>query len=344
MRRVPVADLTDFGVRFLTSKGVPEAAAKCVAEVVVKTEACGISTHGLAVFGYLAGNLGTEINPAAEPSVIRETAAMALIDGNSGIGQLAMKLAVEIAADKAAAQGVAMVGVRNASWLGALGVHLMPLAERGLLAQLWAQTSTCKDCAPYGGIDARFSTNPVALAFPTGGDPVIADVSTAVMSLGKAYQLIRAGEKANERAFLDRDGDLTDDPNVMEHEGTMLFLGGEHFGHKGYGLSLWCEALTALVGGDCNNPEAKTRQSFHLTVASPATFSGAESYDKEIKRFVAHVMSSRVRPGFERIRLPGERAYKAMRDAAENGIALDDARIEQLQSIAKTCNIRGIPE
>jgi len=341
MRRYPWKDLVDFSVAFLTGKGLSEADAAYVGEVAVKTEAMGIHTHGLVLLPYLDGKLGNDLDATARPAVVRESGASALVDGNSGLGQLAMRLAVELASAKAQSHGVGMVAARNCSWIGALGAYLVPIAEEGLMAQLWAQTSTCRDCAPIGGIDARFSTNPVALAFPTDGDPVIADFSTAAVSMGKVGRMIREGEKAPAPIFMDKEGNLTSDPVVVRDGGTILFTGGEAQGHKGYALSLWCEALTALAGGDCNNPKAAQRQSFSLVVADPDAFAGREAYLREMKRFVAHVKSSRLRPGFDAIRLPGERALASLRRSEREGVPIEEALVKQLGELAEANRIRN---
>ena len=343
MQYVPWDELVEFGVRLLTRKGMPQANARYVAEVAVKAEAFGRHTHGVALFAYLDKMLGSEIDAQAEPTVVREGGATALIDGDRVVGQLAMKLAAEVATTKARTEGLAMVAVRNTFWLGALGVHLMPLAEAGFLAQLWAQTSTCQDCAPFGGIDARFSTNPVALAFPTGADPVVADFSTAGVAMGTVAQMIRLGQKADGDLFMDKNGDLTDDPNVVTQGGTILFVGGEKRGHKGYSLSLWCEALAAMAGGRCNDPQAKTRQSFNLTVMDPEAFAGREYYDAEMNRFMAHVKSSRPRPGVKAIRVPGEQGYQSLREARIQGVPLEESTIERLDVVARDNNVPGIP-
>jgi len=344
MRNISMETLVEFGVGLLTQKGVPEATARHLAGVVVDTEAFGVSTHGLVQFSYFDRQVGNAIDPRAEPVVVTEKNASALIDGNRAFGQLAIKRATEIALEKAGQCGVAMVGVRNSFWLGALGVYLIPVAEAGFFAQLWAQTSTCKDCAPFGGIDAKFSTNPVALAFPTGGDPVIADFSTAAMSMGKVGRMVRLGQKAEEPLFLDSEGNLTSDPNVVRQGGSILFVGGERLGHKGYALSLWCEALTALAGGDCNNPEAETRQCFNLTVIDPEAFAGRNYYDTEMKRFVAHVKASRRLPGVEAIRLPGERGLKSLREARQRGIPLEDTVVETLNKLALKNSLPELPQ
>ncbi len=335
MRCVARETLVDFGVQLLTGKLVPEENARFIADIVVDTEAFGVTTHGLVQFSYLAGQLGKDIDPKAEPVVVNEKAASAVIDGNGACGQLAMRLAGEVAVKKARECGLAMVGVRNSFWIGALGIYLIPLVREGLFAQLWAQTSTCKDCAPVGGIDAKFSTNPVALAFPTVGDPVLADFSTAAVSMGKVGRMVRLGEQAEEPIFMDAEGNFTTDPAVVRDGGSILFVGQRLLGHKGYALSLWCEALTAMAGGSCNNPDAPSRQCFNLTVIDPEAFAGRDYYNAEMQRFVAHVKASRRLPGVDSIRLPGERGFHSLRQAEEQGIPLEDSVLKGLNELAQ---------
>jgi len=179
-----------------------------------------------------------------------------------------------------------------------------------------------------------FSTNPIALAFPTGGEPVIADFSTATMSLGSAMSLIQKGAKADAKRFLDSKGEPTDDPKVLKEGGTLMFMGGDVDGHKGYALSLWIESLVALSGASANNPELPNLQSFMLMVLDPEAFAGKDYYLKEMKRFVAHVKSSRARPGFQSIMLPGEAGLGRLAECRQKGIPLDQSKIEMLNTLA----------
>lgn len=39
---------------------------------------------------------------------------------------------------------------------------------------------------------------------------------------------------------------LIDGREGFFEQGSILFLGGLNYGHKGYGMSLWCEATAAL--------------------------------------------------------------------------------------------------
>lgn len=335
MKRIPVNELVDFGVRLLKSKGLPEPSALYCAQIAVTAEAMGIDTHGLALLGHLNSLLGKKIDPAAEPVIGSDKGAAAAIDGNRAPGPLAMKAACALALEKARSFGIGMVTVNNTFWLGPLGVYLVPVAEKGMMAQAWAQSSTCRDCAPVGGIDARFSTNPMALAFPAGDGMAFADFSTAAVSMGKVGKMISAGEEASEPIFMDADGNYTTDPKVVKEGGSILFTGGRHHGHKGYGLSLWCEALTALAGGDCNNPEADGRQSFAVLVIDPEAFAGNRHYLAETERFIRHLKSSRLTEDAGEIRLPGERALRQLRDSEENGVPVGGKRLKQIHSIAE---------
>lgn len=340
MAKVSVKELTEFGVRLLVKKGVPREKALYLADIAATTEACGISTHGAVMFGYYDAMVGARIDPVADPAVVVDKGAVAVIDVGRSFTQLAMRLAVGLAREKAHRHGVAMVAARNGSWLGALGVYVLPLAREGFFAQLWVQSCACKDSAPYGGIDARFSTNPVALAFPAPDGPVIADFSTAAMSMGRVRRLTLRGQRAPEPVFFDKAGRLTDDPGAMTGGGAMLLAGGLREGYKGYALALWCEALTAMAGGNCNNPTLEQRQCFNLMVIDPGAFGALEHYRAEMERFVRHVRSSRVQDGVDAIRLPGERMLRRLAESERDGVPLEPEVLDALNEVARR---NGLP-
>ena len=331
--------MEDFSTTLLTSKGVPEKNARYIAEMAVKTEAMGITTHGLSVLSYLDKQIPEIFLPQTEPEVVREKGAVALIDGKNGFSQIALKKATEMAIEKASEMGIAMIAIKNTCWLGALGPYLEPIARSGFMAQLWGQSSQCSDCAPTGGIVPKFSTNPVALAFPTAGDPVVADISTATVSMGAVMRMAKNNEKALDNIFMDKEGRATDDPHAMLDNGSIFFLGGPHYAHKGFGLSLWAEALTAMAGGSSNNPEIEQHQSLNLMVVDIDAFFGKDYFQQEITRFVAHMKNNTLRPGSDAIRLPGERAFKSLEHAKKQGLALDDTRLKALNDIAQQNSI-----
>ena len=348
MPTISMKNLVDFGTRFLVRRGVPLRDAEYIAGVAVTAEAMGITTHGLVQLSALEGGIGKSIDPAKQPRVIKDKGASALIDGDGAIGQIAMRLAQELAVRKAKEHGVAFIGVGNTSWIAALSVYLIPLARQGLLAQVWCQSSQCQDCAPIGGIDPRLSTNPIALAFPTGGDPVVADFSTAAVSMGATSRMARSGQKAKHPIFMDDKGKITTDPAAMVDAkgtrggGSILFWGGESEGHKGYAMSLWCEAMTAISGGRTNDPKAPQRQSFSLMVLDPEGFAGREHFEAQIQHLISWLRSSRLRPGQDRIRLPGQRSQENLRQSEKQGVPVDEKVLANLNALAAKYEIPGV--
>ena len=146
--------------------------------------------------------------------------------------------------------------------------------------------------------------------------------------------MAQSGQHAPEPIFLDSDGNLSTDPKAALEGGSVLFIGGANFSYKGYGLSLWSEAIAALAGGQCNNPETKTSQSASLTVIDPRSFAGHDYFYGEIERFKAHMLNSRVRPGFDGIRLPGQRVTHNLRESERTGIPVEEGLLETLNALA----------
>ena len=343
MPRISQQDLIAFGTRLLSAKGLKQSDAHYLAANATEVASMGVTTHGLPQLCVIVAAIDRgDIDPRGTPAIIREKAAIALIDAKGAPGQLAMRLAIATAMNKARQAGVGWAGVSRTTWIGALGVFLVPVAKEGFFAQMFAQDSHCQDSPPAGGIDAMFSTNPIALAFPTDGDPIVADFSTCAMSMGKTTQLARQGRKAPAKIFFDRDGNPTDDPKVVSatsEGGSIQFMGGDHNEHKGYALSFWIEALTAMIGGACNNPDLPLRQSFSVCVIDPNAFADSAHYLAEIERFKKRVKSSRVRPGFGEIRFPGERSQRLARESASQGVEVANDLFEQLNGLARAAGV-----
>ena len=89
--------LVELGTAFMTKRGVPEANATYLAQVIVEAEAFRQTTHGLAQFLVIHNSLGKTIDPEAEPSVVAQRGATALVDSSRCFGNLAMKTARELA-------------------------------------------------------------------------------------------------------------------------------------------------------------------------------------------------------------------------------------------------------
>lgn len=339
--RISIAELENFGRVLLAKRGVSAGDAQYIAHVAAWTEAFRQSTHGIEQLAALDKRLGHSAFPEARPVLLRESVATAAYTGRRCIGQLAMRAAVETAVAKALRCGTSVVTVANTEWIAALAVYLVPLARSGLVSILWCQSDRGHACAPLGGLDARFSTNPMAFAIPTDGDPIVADFSTTTMSNGTARMMRDAGQLCDVPRFLDKQGNPSRDPAVIKAGGTMMFMGAEADAHKGYALSILAEALAFMGGAEREGERSPWFQSFALLVMDADAFGGRDAMKQRIERFVSHLKTSRLRPGYDSIRTPGEAGFRRLAQAEKSGVPLSVEKVAMLRRMAEENGIDG---
>ncbi len=334
--------LSDLGARLLTGCGVEPGVADRCAELAVFSQAFGAPSHGMRLIKHTVDGVEAgRLNPAAQPVIARDHGASFLIDGRDCLATPALDLAKQCTVRGARRYGIAAASVRNIAWAAALGPHLHELPSAGLCAQLWVHFAPGKVCAPHGGIDGRFSTNPIALAFPVGeDDAMIADFSLSAHSMGVRGLMLRAGQRSPEASFFSPDGTLTDDPAVLDEGGSMMPVGGANFGYKGHALELFSEMTALLAGNPPNTPDhAQPRQSAMLIVIDPQRFAGLEHLVESMQAYAGHLKTSRLREGFKEIRLPGPRGARAVREARARGVDVPDHTLADLAELAAS---RGI--
>jgi LDH2 family malate/lactate/ureidoglycolate dehydrogenase len=123
--------LRDFAAAAFESVGLRPRDARAVAELIAAAELQGSEGHGIMrVPHYIRRIKAGGVNVAPNIRVVEERAAMALVDGDNGMGHLVMKRAAEIAIAKARTAGSAWVGTRWSNHAGPASLYArMPLAE-----------------------------------------------------------------------------------------------------------------------------------------------------------------------------------------------------------------------
>src|SRR5258708_24519388 len=101
---------------------------------------------------------------AAQPAMVAERAAVCPIDNRDGLPYVSVQWAIEELIQRARRNGIAFAGIRNSAHIGVLGIHLLPVAEAGLVG--FAFTNSPAAIPAWGGEKGLFGTNPVAAAFP----------------------------------------------------------------------------------------------------------------------------------------------------------------------------------
>ena len=211
---------------------------------MVEADLLGYDTHGVFRLRQYVNRLRDGgCNPAPRVRVVRETAATALVDGDNGLGHLAMTRARDLAMEKARAAGIGWVGVRGGNHAGPAALYVRPQAAARMIG-LAGAVGSANHVAPFGGTDILLGTNPIAVAAPGGDDPFVLDMATTVAAVGKIKLLAQRGEPMPEGWMVGRDGKPLTDP-ARRDEGFLLPIGGA----KGYGLGLAIGLLAGVLNG-----------------------------------------------------------------------------------------------
>ena len=337
---VPVEVLEDFVARALSSAGVPDGDAATVASLMVEADLLGHDTHGVfRLRQYLARLRDGGCNPTPRIVTVHESAATALIDGDNGLGHLAMGAARNLAIAKAREAGIGWVGVRRGNHAGPLALYVRRQAESGMIGMA-AAVGSANHVPPHGGTDLLLGTNPVAVAAPSGGDdPFVLDMATTVAAMGRIKVLAQRGETMPEGWMVGRDGEPLTDP-ARRSEGFLLPIGGP----KGFGLSVAVGLLAGVLNGaafgsDVVDFTADTRSETNtgqfVMALDLAAFGAADTFPAAAARAFDEMRASSPLPGHDPVRLPGEGKGAAMADRRANGLDPAPALRRDLSALAE---------
>lgn len=341
---ITTRDLTDFVARALGSKGVPEVDAAKVAALMVEADVYGYATHGVfRLRQYLARLGGGGCNPKAEITIAHETVATAVIDGDDGLGHLAMAAARDLAMDKARTAGIGWVGVRRGNHAGPLALYVRPQAEAGMLGMA-AAVGSANHVPPYGGTDLLLGTNPIAFSAPsTGADPFVFDMATTVAAMGKIKTLLQQGEPMPVGWMVGKDGAPLTDP-ARKSEGFLLPIGGP----KGFGLSVTIGLLAGVLNGSAfgsdvvdftNDTTSSTNTGQFVVALNPTAFGLGDGFAAEASRVFAEMRASAPLPGHEPVRMPGDGKTAAAEGRRKGGLSLKPALCSDLNVLAGDCGL-----
>jgi LDH2 family malate/lactate/ureidoglycolate dehydrogenase len=318
---------------------VPPEDARAVAALMAEADALGYDTHGVFRLRQYANRLRDGgCNARARPSIVSETMATALVDGDNGLGHLAMKFACDLAMQKAGVAGIGWVGVRGGNHAGPAALYVRPQATANMIG-LCAAVGSANHVAPFGGSDILLGTNPIAIAAPSGGpDPFVLDMATTVAAMGKIKTLAQRGEKMPEGWMVGRDGKPLTDP-AKRDDGFLLPIGGA----KGYGLSLAIGLLAGVLNGAAfgtdvvdftNDTKSPTNTGQFVAAIDVSAFVGTAAFEAHCRQAFGAFKASTPLPGHDSVRIPGE-GRAARRAAADaGGIALAPALRAELDRIS----------
>ena len=344
MPTTTLAHLTAFIESAFLALKLPAADALAVAKLMAQADLQGSDGHGVIRLPQYARRIRAGgVNVAPTIKTVREKAAMALIDGDNGMGHLVMQRAAEIAIEKARMTGMAWVGARLSNHAGPASLYARMALQANMIG-LYFAVGNANHLPPWGGLDMLLSTNPIACAIPTLEEPpVVLDMATTVAAYGKVKAKAQKGEQMPEGWMIDRAGQPLTDPKRAE-EGFLLPIGG----HKGYGLSLIFGLLAGTLNGaamgreviDFNHDDTSvTNTGQAILVLDPAAFGELDDFKRNVDKVVRDLRNSERMANVERIWLPGEQSEARRIAYTRDGIPLASALVSTLDKLAAELGI-----
>ncbi|APV48693.1 hydroxyacid dehydrogenase [Betaproteobacteria bacterium GR16-43] len=336
---VPEAKLQALASGALERLGLPAEDAALAARVLVLGDLFGISTHGVSrVESYGERIRIGGIKARADVRVERIAPAMAKVDGDNGVGPLVGMRSLHAAMELARESGIGIAFARNSNHFGPVGPYSYLAAEAGFASVIGSNASTT--IAPTGGKEARLGNSPVAFAVPNpGGAPFILDMALSVVARAKIRDAAKAGKSIPDTWATDAQGNATTDPKAAL-EGFLLPIGG----HKGYGLALFVDLFAGLLSNAAylthvnswsESPE-KPGNLGHFFCLIDVMRLGSESWLEERMQDFRSILHATPPADPQRpVLVPGEIELAHLERQRRDGISLDAAVLERLQTLAR---------
>ncbi len=337
--RYPAASLVDFCAALYRAYGMREDIAAVSARLLVEGDLLGHSTHGMALLpGYLKALADGSLRAAGDPVVENRRTVSELWHGQRLSGLWLTERAIARASDMAREHGTGTIVIKHAHHIACLAAYLEAPARAGLLVTVQSSDPSGASVAPHGGITPIMTPNPIAVGIPTGSDPIMIDISSSITANGPSQRMMKEGRRAPGIWYVDSDGHGSTDPAVAftEPKGALLPLGGLDAGHKGYGLALLVEAMTAALSGFGRaDPKEGWGATVFVQALDPRAFGGLDAFRRQMDWLVDACHDATPRPGGPRVRLPGERGLALMREQLAAGVALHPTILPSLEPWAE---------
>lgn len=335
--------LLTFSRDLLVAAGMPADKAEAVAGILVEGDLLGHTTHGLQLLpGYLKEVESGSMRVQGDPEVIRETPAALTWNGRRLPGPWLVLQAMQAATRMARACGTGSVAIRQSHHIACLAAFHKRATDEGLMMILASSDANSASVAPFGGLDAVFTPNPISIGIPTSGAPIVTDISTSATTNGLTGRLHQEGGRLPAPWLIDGHGKPSDDPAVLfkEPKGTILPLGGLDSGHKGYGLSLTVEALTGgLAGFGRADPKQGWGATVFLQIIDPEAFAGRDAFLRQMDEVARQCHASRPAQPGRPVRLPGEKGFALAEEQRARGVALHPGIMDALKPWAEKLKV-----
>jgi ureidoglycolate dehydrogenase (NAD+) len=321
----------------LAQRDVVAEARTHVCDALIQTSLRGVDSHGINLFPHYCRAVDSgRINAAPNMKLVREAPASAVLDADHGFGHHAGARAMAIAADKAGANGVGAVAVRNSTHFAAAAYFGLQAADRGLIGMAFTNADSL--VRAHGSSRSYFGTNPICVTAPLAKEgPLCLDMATSVVSFNRIKNH-RAVDKPIDPAWAsDNAGNPTADP----HQAVSLSPIGTY---KGFGLGMIVEVLCGLLASGPYAHElipmyeqlsARRSISHFFLAIDPSKMLGLDEFRVRLQAMVDHIRKLPPLKDGDVVQVPGDPEKRSAVLRRREGIPVEDEKLREFLALSQ---------
>ncbi len=191
---------------------------------------------------------------------------------------------------------------------------------------------------PVFSLQPMFGTNPLSVAIPCGDEPTyVLDMATAVVPVNRVVKANEDGQQIPLGWCLDAEGRPT--TKIYLPLGSTRELGA----HKGFGLAMFVEVLTALFSGGWSDASgegfAQERIAHFFGAIRIDLFRNAAEFKTGMDAMLQSLGAAPPAPGQDRVYMPGEIEHETAEQRRRTGIPLTDQELSDLRELSSTYGV-----
>ncbi|RYY02532.1 MAG: Ldh family oxidoreductase [Gammaproteobacteria bacterium] len=328
-QRIDYEKLCELVSSRLQQAGVPAERAKIEARIMAEADLLEVPSHGVRMLpGLIAALTEARVAPAPELKIVRDLGAICVLDFNNGPGRFASSNAMQSAIDRAKQFGVGVCLAKNTTHWGRAHAYASRAAQAGFIGI--CSTNAIPTMAIWGAKKRVIGNNPLAIGIPgvEVDKPVVLDMAMSQAAVGKVGTWLREGKNVPANWGIDADGNPANNAQDIL-AGAVLPMGE----HKGAGLALMIELLTAALAGAAFTQEIFASDPSGIDAGSTKIFI-ALNVDAFIER---ELFQNRVADFLQYLeqdaspfQYPGERGWEARDKNLKEGVPLHNEIVAQL--------------
>jgi 3-dehydro-L-gulonate 2-dehydrogenase len=306
--------------RVLVRVGFAPDKAELCAGIFAQNSLDGVYSHGLNRFPKFISDIRNGCVIAdARPEKTAGFGGLENWDGKRGPGNLNARFAMNRAIELAGSNGIGCVALKNTNHWMRGGTYGWQAAEAGCIGICW--TNTMPLLPPWGSAERKLGNNPLVIAVPREGGPVVLDMAMTVFSLGKIESYILKNALLPVEGGFDAEGNITNDPRAISESKRLMPVGY----WKGTGLALVLDLMALILSGghstlQLGQAEQEGGVSQVFLAIDLMKLPQRESVFPMIEDIIDDLHSAKPITAEDGIYYPGERALATRRENLEEGI------------------------